>query len=271
VVAEGIEHEDQCAQLLALDCHAGQGNLFAAPLDVESATELLKTGLAPRPERPHEAPSHPRPATSVRQLFANGRRLVNAHVPSFAVPVLALLALVGLMGVVNSVRSAFSGPMMPATEVQQHSIQMTPAAPATPTTASPVSPDTKKTTSGVRDSALVLPLPARAPSPARAAASVSSAAAGAQTASFEVVHLHRFGDCRGRLDVGRDGIAFVSEKQKDADSFTLRFGEFLHSLSDDTLTLKSATKTYRFKAFGSSGDGAGKLPELVERISRARR
>ena len=35
VVAEGIEHEDQCAQLRALNCDAGQGDLFAKPLDVE--------------------------------------------------------------------------------------------------------------------------------------------------------------------------------------------------------------------------------------------
>jgi EAL domain-containing protein (putative c-di-GMP-specific phosphodiesterase class I) len=39
VVAEGIEDEDQCARLRALSCHAGQGNLFATPLDVERATE----------------------------------------------------------------------------------------------------------------------------------------------------------------------------------------------------------------------------------------
>ena len=64
VVAEGIEHEDQLARLRALNCEAGQGNLFAKPLDVDEAAELLKTGLAPRPERrrnvtaplPREAP-----------------------------------------------------------------------------------------------------------------------------------------------------------------------------------------------------------------------
>ena len=50
VVAEGIEQEEQCAHLRALNCEAGQGNLFAPPLDVESATEVLKTGLAPRAE-----------------------------------------------------------------------------------------------------------------------------------------------------------------------------------------------------------------------------
>jgi hypothetical protein len=71
--------------------------------------------------------------------------------------------------------------------------------------------------------------------------------------------------------VSRDGIAFVSENEKDADSFTLTFAEFLHALSDDTLTLKSATRTYRFKAFGAGGDSTSKLHALADRISRARR
>ena len=70
--------------------------------------------------------------------------------------------------------------------------------------------------------------------------------------------------------MGRNGISFVSEKENDADSFTLTFAEVLHALSDDTLTLKSATKTYRFKAFGA-GDGTSKLHEFADRISRARR
>ncbi len=69
VVAEGIEHEDQRAHLRALNCHAGQGNLFATPLDVESATEVLKTGLAPRLERQPEAKTRPNRETNVRQLI----------------------------------------------------------------------------------------------------------------------------------------------------------------------------------------------------------
>ena len=70
--------------------------------------------------------------------------------------------------------------------------------------------------------------------------------------------------------MGRNGISFVSEKEKD-DSFTLTFAEVLHDLSDDTLTLKSATKTYRFKAFGAGSDSTSKLHDFADRISRARR
>jgi hypothetical protein len=112
---------------------------------------------------------------------------------------------------------------------------------------------------------------ARASSPLLVAPSVTAAAAAAARAtSLDVVHLHRLGNCRGRLDVSHDGIAFVSDKEDD-DSFTFKFAEFLHALSDDTLTLKSATKTYRLKVFGAGGDTASKLRELADQISRARR
>ena len=41
VVAEGIENNDQLAQLRALQCAYGQGHLFAEPLDAEHAEALL--------------------------------------------------------------------------------------------------------------------------------------------------------------------------------------------------------------------------------------
>jgi diguanylate cyclase (GGDEF)-like protein/PAS domain S-box-containing protein len=272
VVAEGIENEDQCAQLRALGCHAGQGNLFATPLDVESATEVLRTGLSPRPQRQPEATTHPDRETTIHQLVVRGRRLVNGYVPSFAVPVLALLALAGLMGVVNSVQSAFSGPAVPAAEVKRQSVETPPAAPAAPPTAASTSSVTTKEASSGRDAATPPAPRASAFSPSPASPSLAAArAAVAQTTSLEVVHLHRLGDCRGRLEVSRDGISFVPEKEKDADSFTLKFPEFLHALSDDTLTLKSATKTYRFKAEGAGGKSTSQLREFADRISRARR
>jgi diguanylate cyclase (GGDEF)-like protein len=41
-VAEGVEHADQRAQLLALGCHYGQGFLFAKPIDAEAIDALLR-------------------------------------------------------------------------------------------------------------------------------------------------------------------------------------------------------------------------------------
>ena len=49
VVAEGIENEEQVALLRSLNCESAQGYLFAKPLDVNKAAELLKTGLPSRP------------------------------------------------------------------------------------------------------------------------------------------------------------------------------------------------------------------------------
>ena len=91
VVAEGIEHEDQLAQLRALNCEAGQGNLFAEPLDVDQAAALLKTGLAPLPERRcstdgpvrHDEPLPPRWIRG-RLLLASNRAWRCGHGPGAA-------------------------------------------------------------------------------------------------------------------------------------------------------------------------------------------
>lgn len=156
--------------------------------------------------------------------------------------------------------------MTPAAAAKQQSTETTPAPPTAPTatknlivertaTARSISPvTTKEPPSGGDEASRPLLRPTAA----------------AATASLQVVHLHRFGNCRGRLAVSRDGVAFVSEG-KDGDAFTFKFTEFLHAMSDDTLTLRSATETYRFRAAGSADGSTSKLRELADRISRARR
>ena len=258
VVAEGVEDEDQCDHLRALNCHAGQGHLFAKPLDLEGAVEVLKTGLAPRPERRRETMAVPKGETIFPQLFVRGRRLVTRRVASFAAAIVALLS-AGVLSVVKIIEPASSDPVMPpAPTITRDRTVEPPAAPS-------AAPVTTKEVARVQ-------APARLPAPRAGASSPSLAAASAkvaQTRPLDVVHLHRLGDCRGQLDVSRDGVAFLS--QHDSDTFTLTFAEFLHALSDDTLTLKSATKTYRFKAAGPGSDGARKLREFADRIARARR
>ena len=257
VVAEGVEDEDQCDHLRALNCHAGQGHLFAKPLDLEGAVEVLKTGLAPRPERRRETTLAPEGETIFPQLFVRGRRLVTRRVASFAAAIVALLS-AGVLSVVKIIEPASSDPVRPpAPTITRDRTVEPPAAPSAP-------PVTTKEVARVQAPALPAPR-AGASSPSLAAASAKVA----QTLPLDVVHLHRFGDCRGQLDVSRDGVAFLS--QHDSDTFTLKFAEFLHALSDDTLTLKSATKTYRFKASAPGSDGTRKLRELADRITRARR
>ena len=253
-----------------MSCHAGQGNLFAKPLDADTAAEVLKTGLVPRPERESEPiPPRRRDAIDVPQLFARGRRLVTANAASLAVAALAL-SMAGVLAIAKSVDSAVRSPAAPAADVTQQSIATAPTAPVgaapiagvpvarVPAAAAPAAPLPPPSVAAKKTAAEddASPVPAKRPS------------AAAQSASLEVVHLHRFGDCRGRLDVSRDGVAFVSDEKDDA--FTFRFAEFLHAVSDDTLTLRSAAKTYRFKAVGA-GSGTGALREFADRISRARR
>ena len=203
-------------------------------------------------------PMTPPPAeTTVPGLFLRGRRLATGHLVSVAVAALALLSLIGVWTATSSARSRFRDPVMPATSVAQQSAESAPPAPAAPPVPNTAVSPSPRTT------------PSSAPIAPQSSAAAPVAVAGA--ASLEVAHLHRFGSCRGRLSLTRDGIAFAAEEQNDADAFTLKFAEFVHALSDDTLTLKSATKTYRFKALESHGGSASRLRELADRISRARR
>ena len=50
VVVEGIENKEQLTLLRSLHCEFAQGFLFAKPLAVNAAEELIKTGLPPQAE-----------------------------------------------------------------------------------------------------------------------------------------------------------------------------------------------------------------------------
>jgi hypothetical protein len=86
-----------------------------------------------------------------------------------------------------------------------------------------------------------------------------------------VSHLHRLGSCRGRLEVTRDGVAFVPDKDADSEAFTLKYSDFLNAMSEDTLILKSATRTYRFKAVASGSEASHELRDLADAIADSRR
>ena len=240
VVAEGIEHEDQLAQLRALACEAGQGNLFAKPLDADQAADLLTTGLV-QPQRGRIPNAVVRHDQRIPQLLNRGRSFIASHRVAVAVTCGVLLLSAGLPLARGGVQPALESSPGSVANAKQHASVAAVEAPATPV-ATLTPPSTRPTGR--------LPV----------------------TTSFAVVHSHRLGSCRGRLDITRDGVAFVSEDD-DADTFTLKYTEFLHALSDDTLTFKSATKTYRFKAAGSRGGGgdAVQLREIADRIARSRR
>ena len=106
--------------------------------------------------------------------------------------------------------------------------------------------------------------PVTSPSSPAVAPTVST-----QTTSLEVVHLHRLGKCHGRLEVNRDGVVFVADGDDRDDAFTMKYVEFVDAFSDDTLTLRSATKTYRFKAARS--EAKVQFRDLADGIARSRR
>ena len=251
VVAEGIEHEDQLAMLRALECDAGQGELFAMPLDVSRAAQLLNTGLSPIPERRRSATSSARDHR-LPQLWRRGIECMASNRVSFAVAALALLCSAGAAVLVSGDRPALGSLREPAAETEsQHAgdgspVQQGSALPPKLTT-SPVT---------LEKSGSASPL--------------VTVASGLPPTSLDVIHVHRLGSCRGRLDVTSDGVAFVANVGEGDESFSLKYAEFLPALTDDTLILKSATRTYRFKAASGWRDQSVRLRDLAARIARAR-
>jgi PAS domain S-box-containing protein len=295
VVAEGIEHEDQCGRLRALKCNAGQGSLFSTPVDVETAAELLKTGLAPRrdPTQPTGSVSKD---TSVSQFLGRARLLVTSQRVSFAAAGLVLLLSAGFVVAAGRVRAASSGSHSSVKGATQQTAMTTAAAPAVPVLPTapaskgkdapivrgmegsdatvPPSPTNPAVSTASRPAASTT-LPSSA-TPSTAALSASSPAAVARivptrSTSLHVVHQHRLGSCRGRLDVTRDGVTFVSDTDGEDEAFTLKYTQLLNAMSDDTLILKSATRTYRFKAAASGSENNLQLRDLADTIARARR
>jgi diguanylate cyclase (GGDEF)-like protein len=264
VVAEGIEYEDQCAHLRALKCDAGQGYLFATPLEVDKAADLLRTGLAPRPEAGPTAISGWRPAR-VSQLLVRGGRLIAGRRVALAGGALALLLSTGLILLAGRPKPAPVTSQTSATDEHQPSPITTPGVVAVP-----VSPP-----GGVAErprSPSISPALDRKQAPKIASSPPASAPTiSPPPMSLDVVHLHRLGNCRGRLEVTRDGVAFVSATGDGDEAFTLKYTEFLDGLSDDTLILRTATKTYRFKTAEQRSDSNAQLRNLANRMARSRR
>ena len=309
VVAEGIENEAQLALLRSLRCDCGQGYLFAKPLDGAAAAELLTTGLPERQRfLPDEAPailpgSDEEPART--QPDANRRRPPVGW--RFAAGVAALLtaAAVGAGAVygLRPVRSASSSravenrvpsppvaktpdatPTAPARDIAlSRASDATPPASATSPLltrapsihpAAGPGPQQSQAVEPVRDSGAVTAAAAFSAASGRTSPAADSARArpaAARAASLEVVHLHRIGSCQGRLVVSRTGVAFVPGETASEDAVTLAYAEFTDAVEDGRLTIKSKTRTYRFKpAKVANGTDESSLEDLVGTIARNR-
>jgi len=82
------------------------------------------------------------------------------------------------------------------------------------------------------------------------------------------MHYHRVGYCIGRLVATRVGLAFVPDSNTSRDAFEFKHNEFVHLVQDDTLTVKSSTRTYRFKAMIEKGDNDPTIDQFDARITR---
>ena len=76
------------------------------------------------------------------------------------------------------------------------------------------------------------------------------------------------------LVVSQDGVAFLPDEGKDkgADAFSFSHSEFLHSVEDGSLTIKSRDRTYRFKAAlaADKDDNENQLQQLANSIALLR-
>ncbi len=239
VIAEGVETGGQLAQVRSLGCEYVQGYFFSKPVDRERAAELLRTGFPPLPgsERaaaPAAGASFEAHDSTTERTRIRPRMSRVLYVSAAAVLVLALAGLV----------ARFTAE--PPQGGQSTRATLESAAPAPP---APV---------------------VSAPAPATPVPSVVKPAA----YTLAVVHKHALRGCEGRLTVSGSGVAFVPDKADDRanDAFSLKYGQFVHALSEEELTIKSNMRTYRFKAAGGSSkdENRARLREIARRMSRLR-
>jgi PAS domain S-box-containing protein len=258
VVAEGIENEQQLALIRSLKCHAAQGYLFARPLEETKATEVLSTGLPPRPTVAK------RRERSTKSASARRWKQPSAHTWRWAaLAAMVLLAVTGL----SSLPIALEGPVVPDL----------PSPPAPPRVASPrprvIAPTRNRATTSVP---VVVPQPlvpdfaGNHNPPTPPPPEPENRSPSATSLSIHVMHYHRVGHCVGRLVATRAGMEFVPDTKMSRDAFDFKYKEVVHVVQDDTLTVKSSTRTYRFKAIVDNQNDGLTLDQFEAQITRWR-
>lgn len=245
VIAEGIENAKQLNVIRALDCEYGQGYFFSRPADAQNAGRLLTRGLPQRQEteagredgrakaadsvRFRRGPSLPAVEGPSPDAFIMTQRKVRRTRRSRLVLVAGAALLVILAG-----GYAFYPAFYPDRTT---------------------SPASREQASAEADSPRVLTrVPASPPKKPL-------------VYSFPVAHQHFLGSCKGILKISPDALSFIPEKGDDG--FAFKFSEFSRAASDDELTIKSGSKTYRFEstAAGSKDEKRAELREITQRIS----
>ena len=275
VVAEGIEHEDQCAQLRALNCDAGQGYLFAKPLDVEAAAERVENRAR---ATAGSASATPLTLDAVHAVRRSGSRQTFRRRSPCRLRWRPRGAVIGGTGgrvrqrPIRAQRFADAGDGRETATGRDdnrsaggpHVDDRASCGTTNGLPSHPSRPRKRHHEDGVLHRRLLR----------RRLIGLSSLAAAPFNHADDVARRRPSAPLRQLpWTTGRDsrwrGVRFGRRRQYD--TFTLKYTEFLHALSDDTLTLRSATKTYRFKAGASDSNNTIQFRDLADRIERSRR
>jgi diguanylate cyclase (GGDEF)-like protein/PAS domain S-box-containing protein len=246
VIAEGVETQEQLALVRSLACECVQGFIYSKPVSAERAAELLRSGFAAEPlatvTTPTPSAGGDRPSSGSQLPVARAR--ASRHRWALA----AALVTIALAGVVS--RSP-SFPEAPAQRAGQPAEQAQTRAPETIASAVPKpSVLVESVTSPPR----VEPEQTRAATAMPSATRARQANRPATSLAVSVVHKHLMRGCKGQLVVTERGLSFLPEEpQVNAkDSFELALNQFSYSLSKDELSVKTGTRTYRFKSTARS-------------------
>jgi hypothetical protein len=213
-----------------------QGFLFSRPVDAEAAADLLRNGLSSQIESGPDELLPPAPEAGQRLPDLPTRK----EFLGWSAYLYVGLAAVALVLMVALPLRVARGPAAPAPPAQPSAaaVGSTGAAAAAP-------PRTQVPAQKVKPPA---------PQPA--------------AVSFAVEHQHVFGSCTGVLRVSASGVSYASDNAKD--SFSVKYGQFQSALGDDTLTIESDQKTYKFKASNVAGKD-GNLSQLRKALNAINR
>jgi len=270
VVAEGIENEQQLALLRSLRCHAAQGYLFAKPLDAAKATDILSTGLPPRVA----VVAKRRKRSVTLASVGKWRQAAAGRWGWAAAAVIALLA-IGMSSLPVALEHTAAPdlpnpPAIPSAPPSRVASRLADRAPAI-VSGTATRPQTLDAGSpGTHRPAVQEAEATSSPPPAFAIASpqVETPSPVATSLSIRVMHYHRVGHCIGHLVATRAGLAFVPDSKTSRDAFEFKNNEFVHVVQNDTLTIKSSTRTYRFRAMLERGDNDPSIDQFDARITR---
>jgi diguanylate cyclase (GGDEF)-like protein len=272
VVAEGIENEQQLALLRSLRCHAAQGYLFAKPLDEAKATDILSTGLPPRVA----VVAKRRKRSVTLASVGKWRQAAAGRWGWAAAAVIALLA-IGMSSLPGALEHTAAPdlpnpPAVPSAPPSRVASRLADRAPAigsgTATRQQTLDAGSPRTHRPAVQEAAAAATTSPRPAFAIAPPQVETPSPVATSLSIRVMHYHRVGHCIGHLVATRAGLAFVPDSKTSQDAFEFKNNEFVHVVQNDTLTIKSSTRTYRFRAMIESGDNDPTIDQFDARITR---